>query len=739
MTRTASTICFGLLLLLLGAIGYWMLFSNLAVYDDEGYVLLSAREYFAHGGLYETVYTQYGPAFYALADAFQRFIGGPVDHTSARWLTLGLWIGGAAACGGLVQQQTRSRLLAAFTIAATFLYLYFLPDEPFHPGVWIVCLLAVSLWAVGALIQRGRWTAAAVVTGATGTLLVLTKINVGLFYLVGVGGWALLHASSAAGRCWARKLVAPLLVLFAVGLMHTLAGEAWVQIYLVIFGVGAVTLVTALPGSAVITWRHAIGFAGAGGVAALLILGVVAARGTSVAGLIEGVLLGPLRHPASYSYPVDWRPGALTVAVLSLALALALPVLRRRKGDEWIDRLVIAVRLIQTAGLVIAIALLMQARVLGAVFTYVAPLIWIWVIPLTGAKTSPAALLVRGLLGMVLLLQYLHAYPVGGSQVSWATFLFIPLVALGLDEVRRWWELRAASSSTPRTPWAAIAAALLLVSIGKAVTTATVMRDRHDRRVPLGLPGAANLHLPETQGTAYRIIALNAAVHADMLFSLPGMFSLNLWTGLPTPTARNTTLWFTLLNATEQADIIAALTKDERPCVIVQESLLELMRAGKVPMAGPLWDYLAANFTAAFRVEGFAFHVRNGRVIAPVNIARLELSAPTADGAHDTQLEFSLVNDGTPIAAIEVRDVGEKPAAPFALGAANAAASLVTIDRAGRSLGPLAPVGWPIPTRGLVHLSIRFRRPAAGLPPLTTVLYLKSATGATLGEVRIAE
>jgi hypothetical protein len=158
-----------------------------------------------------------------------------------------------------------------------------------------------------------------------------------------------------------------------------------------------------------------------------------------------------------------------------------------------------------------------------------------------------------------------------------------------------------------------------------------------------------------------------------------------------------------------------------------------------VPMAGPLWDHLAANFTPAFRVEGFAFHVRKGRVIAPVNVARLELGPPANDATPDTQLEFSLVSDGTPIGAIEVRDVGESPAAPFTLGAANASVSLAAIDRTGRSAGPLAPVAWPLPVHGLVHLSLRFRRPAAGLPPLTTVLYLKSPTGAPLGEVRLAE
>jgi hypothetical protein len=42
----------------LGAIGYWMLFSSFAPWDDEGYILLSAREHFARGALYDRTYSQ---------------------------------------------------------------------------------------------------------------------------------------------------------------------------------------------------------------------------------------------------------------------------------------------------------------------------------------------------------------------------------------------------------------------------------------------------------------------------------------------------------------------------------------------------------------------------------------------------------------------------------------------------------------------------------------------------------
>src|SRR5882757_9062437 len=127
--KICSLLCSVVLAVSLAAVGYWMLFSNFAVYDDEGYILISAREYFAHGGLYETVYSQYGPAFYVFLDLIQHALGSPISHTVARLLTLTAWLGTGTACALIVWRHTAAIGLALFTLAATFLYLYFVIDE----------------------------------------------------------------------------------------------------------------------------------------------------------------------------------------------------------------------------------------------------------------------------------------------------------------------------------------------------------------------------------------------------------------------------------------------------------------------------------------------------------------------------------------------------------------------------------------------------------------------------------
>ncbi|MCC5021498.1 MAG: hypothetical protein J6386_01170 [Candidatus Synoicihabitans palmerolidicus] len=62
--------------------------------------------------------------------------------------------------------------------------------------------------------------------------------------------------------------------------------------------------------------------------------------------------------------------------------------------------------------------------------------------------------------------------------------------------------------------------------------------------MPLQLPGAENIRRDDRSRLIARTLSLHAGLHADVLFSRPGMFSMNLWTGVPTPSSRNATHWF---------------------------------------------------------------------------------------------------------------------------------------------------------------------------------------------------
>jgi hypothetical protein len=127
----------------------------------------------------------------------------------------------------------------------------------------------------------------------------------------------------------------------------------------------------------------------------------------------------------------------------------------------------------------------------------------------------------------------MHAYPVAGTQIAWGTFLWIPLAAAGLHDacefLRR--EKRGFAAKACRLG----NSALILLSLLAISRFALLGWDRHRSGEPLDLPGARDLILPEDFTSALRILTANASLHGDMLFSIPGMFSLNLWSGLPAP------------------------------------------------------------------------------------------------------------------------------------------------------------------------------------------------------------
>jgi hypothetical protein len=162
----------------------------------------------------------------------------------------------------------------------------------------------------------------------------------------------------------------------------------------------------------------------------------------------------------------------------------------------------------------------------------------------------------------------------------------------------------------------------------------------------LDLPGAERIRLPENATALFQILTANASAHGDVLFSEPGMFSFNLWSGLPTPTLTNVTHWFSLLNPGQQQAIIRVLEAHPRACVIIHREHLEFLTKRGLRPSGPLHDYIAANFKPAFTLDNFEFAVRRGRTAIPLQLATVYDRAENASAAganFDTRLELTVL------------------------------------------------------------------------------------------------
>ncbi len=180
------------------------------------------------------------------------------------------------------------------------------------------------------------------------------------------------------------------------------------------------------------------------------------------------------------------------------------------------------------------------------------------------------------------------------------------------------------------------ALAFVLWGFGATTLEAAISYRRH---APESFSGA-RLHLSPWQSSGLATLNANARWHGDMLFSLPGMFSFNLWSGLPTPTQANITQWWVLLNERQQAAIAAQLAAAARPVVIVQRNLIAsgIHKANYRPSLLTL--YLTSNFTRRFTLDTYEFWTRQDAAIEPINLAHWQPS-PSITSPAATMFSFS--------------------------------------------------------------------------------------------------
>ncbi|HEX2854935.1 MAG TPA: hypothetical protein VHO24_17000 [Opitutaceae bacterium] len=713
-----------------------MMFSTFMLYDDEGYVLLSLLNFAEHGHLYGGVYTQYGPfpfVFYAVIHA----LGIPLTHTTGRILTILAWSGTGIACATLAWHGTRSHAARLAVIASVFIYLWIMVSEPTHPGGLIAVITAVLGWWGHRCISQDRTTGWAWLVGAGTAALLLTKINIGVFAGFSAVAWGLLHHENTTVRRWAPPVLTVVAGLLPFALMRPLLGTPWVQTYAIMFACSGMAVMGAagVGASSRVGWGVLrAGILGALIVAALT-LGVIFARGTSAAELIDGVLLGPLRHPASFSLKFPWPAATLPFAIGSLGLFLAARWLRKN-GSDRADAIVASLRIAGALGLAITLARFPTISADNLVFGFAAPCLWFFLWPLP--EETPALVAARSWVGLLFLGQSLHAFPVPGSQIAWGTFLAIPLAALGAWPAATWlWR-----NASPRTA-AFRSLAPVLVSVFAAVTTARLIQvgNRYLEGRTLELRGSGPLRLPDSATALYRLLAINASTHGDMLFSFPGMFSLNLWSGLPTPTLTNVTHWFSLLDEKRQQAIVESLSAHPRSCVVVQRDHIDFLRKRNLTPTGIINDYLAASYEPAFSVDGFEFWVRKGRHIAPLQtgeVFKRQVGGEGNDRQGNTRLKLNLLlPPGSSIGSVEIAAMNFPNSSPLFLTNANALVDVTPIDLEGAATGPTKFQRLPLALEGPHAVAFYFDRQKRPMDIAGTLIVVRNPAGEEIALVRL--
>src|SRR5689334_12876044 len=116
------------------ATAYLLINTTFMFYDDEGYLLLTYRNFIEGGRLYDQIFSQYGPWPYLYHQLVTTVLHLPVTHMLGRSLTALHWVLCAMCAGAAVAVSTRRTVAAVATTLATFGFLWQMNSEPSHPG-----------------------------------------------------------------------------------------------------------------------------------------------------------------------------------------------------------------------------------------------------------------------------------------------------------------------------------------------------------------------------------------------------------------------------------------------------------------------------------------------------------------------------------------------------------------------------------------------------------------------------
>jgi len=725
--------------MLLGA-AYLLINTTFMLYDDEGYVLITYQQFNAGGRLYVDIFSQYGPWPYLYHWTAGTLLGqSPLTHALGRGLTAVHWVTCALAGGFIAGRLSGSRFAALFTSLVVFGLLWQMCSEPSHPGGLIAVMLALAGLATLTSLQQARWNVLGTVLGVTGALLLLTKINIGLLFLAGAGT-ALLHLTAwpVHGQRFARLVGTAGLIAVPWGLMGTRLAEPWVLSFAVLMTVAlaGVLWLHRPAGAALLPVRLWITTAGAFLLTVATVTAIMALRGTPLLTLFHAVVLAPLQHPANFMVDLAWPHGVWIAAAAGGGLVIRAGLELRTHGvvSELTRRLALGVRLVAVAFFVWHAARWSTLTGVSRFLMWSLPLLPVFLIPLrreaeTTAPSNRSALFFAAALALP---QVLHAFPVAGSQMGWGSFLLLPLFAWGLHDA---WQALAGyvprwRSRLPVTAWT------LLLAVGLAqlgLLLQTGWQRYHDAK-PLDLPGAADIRPGDSARLTLRLMTLNAAIHADVLFSYPGMFSYNLWSGVPTPTTRNATHWFWLLDDEGQQRIVEKLRATPRSAIISNHGFDDYLLKQRVPSRGPLRPMLTADYRPLLRYGNFQFLVPRESKAAPFGQAELLVpEGGAAPAEFPALLRTNVVLKGRP-AAFQLQETDTPWTVHATYAPAESRILLEPVDSQGRSLGPLLGLPLDHDLAGLYRLHIYTTVRPDLSRPYSLVLVGLDAAGTVLSE-----
>ena len=611
--------------------GRYALATTFWSYDDEGYMLASLDRYFKVGHLYTETFSQYGPFYFFIQKAFFRTLSLPVDHDAGRLVTLVCWFGSAILAGFFIYRVSKSVILSA-SAGFTMMWLArVLENEPGHPEQ-----IVQLFFMIGCCAALSGEVVSSFLLGACGAALLLTKINVGIFFLAAVA--FTLVCRFPRGRI--RNIGAFCMMVYAVAgplaLMHKdVPGWAWKYCLLAIL-IGSSTFLAGLlttPSSRQPMRSVVSAVLGALSAALVIILGPMS-QGMSVATLMEGVLWAPLRHPSVFQRPLQVVDAAVVLVILVTAGIAWLYSIR----DRW-PAYSHSLGILRCATGLIVIVWINDPfahgyhgshRSYAASLLFLSVLLPIGLIPKGKDDWQPSDFFPRLFVAALAATEILQPYPVGGAHVSIsiAPLILWAFVCVhdGIDELG---ELVGGKDWLRGTGLGQEAAGVLFFVIIFGVMVLSGAWRPYYRVPASSLQGASTLRLPVPLEATYEFLAKSIAANCDMYFGLPGIGSMHFWTGVPTPNGVYLGSWMRVVPVNEQRKALQELQRDPQGCVVYTPDLNSFWGVTDKDLeASPLAVYILRDMRTTARLGQFEIRVNPERTTPWVSIP----PAPTADG-----------------------------------------------------------------------------------------------------------
>jgi hypothetical protein len=602
--------------------GLYRLFSTFALYDDEGYVLISTKYFLQGFHLYDQVFTQYGPLFYSYAWLLHGVFGVGLTNDAVRVLTLVHWIGIAGLYGWFVHRASGSRLLTSTGFVLAFMHLEPIVNEPGHPQ-GLCGLLAAAVLVLSSFGGRRDILRAMVLAGLAIGLLGMIKINLGVYIFLAVSMALLTAAEASRVSGVLRPLHIGLGLAVTPVVMHRWLTDERALMFWIVWTLAVVSvLLVGRPAAA-----NRISGEGAYFrlvlAAAATMLGVVLVQriqGAPIARLLYG-MIGQHARFADAMYlvlEVPKRAGVVAVGAAALAVVYrrraSFPPAARRRVELGFAamKLLYGLAVIGATSAAFASDAIRgsidkdsPSGIACALMSYGLPFAWLLLADLPGL--APPQRLARIALCLIASLQALQVFPIAGTQVALGTVLLLLVGLLCVHDV-----LTSRETGEPmriharRVGYGLMVLALLTIALRRG----EISRREYRSSVPLGLPGAARIRLPEA--TAEEIIPLvrSLRAHCGTFVSFPGMNSLYLWAQTEPPTKFNATFWPNMLNDRQQLAIAESIAADPRACFVVDLRTQDIFDGlGYSPLA----TYLYQNFHSAGAIGAYDLRIRNDR------------------------------------------------------------------------------------------------------------------------------